>query len=222
MIKATTLEFLSLIAQHNNRDWFNANKKLYEEAKLDIYAFIEQLIPLFSAIDPHYPADANPKKVLMRIYRDVRFSKNKAPYKLNYGLAFDVKHYGPRTPSYYIHIEPGNCFFGVGFWQPEAQVLKQIREEIDYNGEKFLRILANPDFQRYFHLSKEDSLKTVPKGFERDHPLIEYLRLKSFIAWMPIAEEEFLKEGIVEKLKNAFESVQDFVLFLREATDIEQ
>lgn len=222
MLKLSTLEFLKLIAQNNNREWFNANKKLYEDAKQDIYAFIEKLIPIFSAIDPHYPAEATAKKVLMRIYRDVRFSKNKNPYKLNYGLAFDVKNYGPRTPSYYVHIQPGSCFFGVGFWQPEAEVLKQIREEIDYSAEKFLAIVENPNFKKYFHISQEDKLKTTPKGYEKDHPQIEFLRLKSFIAVMPIEEKEFLRDEIVEKLKTAFQNIQPFVLFLRDATQLEQ
>ncbi|RZK49981.1 MAG: DUF2461 domain-containing protein [Pedobacter sp.] len=222
MLKASTLAFLKLIAKNNNREWFNANKALYEAAKLDIYSFIETLLPIFSGIDPHLSSEASPKKILMRIYRDVRFSKNKDPYKLNYGLAFDVRNYGPRTPSYYIHIAPGNCFMGIGFWQPEAEVLKQVREEIDYNADKFLSIINAPEFKQFFSLSQEDKLKTAPKGYEKDHSLIEYLRLKSFIAIMPIAETEFLNEAIVEKLKTAFQNIQPFVLFLRDATQIDQ
>ncbi|RZJ70967.1 MAG: TIGR02453 family protein, partial [Flavobacterium sp.] len=95
MLKKETFDFLNLIAANNNREWFASNKHLYEEAKEDLFPFIAKLIKEFSAIDPHYAADTEPKKALMRIYRDVRFSKNKDPYKLNYGIAFDVKGYGP-------------------------------------------------------------------------------------------------------------------------------
>ncbi|RZL32922.1 MAG: DUF2461 domain-containing protein, partial [Pedobacter sp.] len=173
----------------------------------------------FAAIDPQYAADTEPKKALMRIYRDVRFSKNKDPYKLNYGIAFDVKGYGPKTPSYYLHLQPGACFFGVGFWQPEAAVLKKIREEIDYSTEEFLEIVNDTKFKQTYKLSEEDKLKKAPKGYEIDHPQIEFLKLKSFIATFSIADSEFLKPTIVDKLITAFVTIQPFVLFLRKATD---
>ena len=154
----------------------------------------------------------------MRIYRDVRFSKNKDPYKKNFGIAFDVKGYGPHTPSYYLHIEPNKCFFGVGFWQPEASVLKMIREEIDYNSTEFLEIIEAPDFKNTFVLSKEDTLKNAPKGYEIDHPQIAFLKLKSFIAIYKIDDKEFFKPTIVNKLTTVFKNIQPFVLFLRKAT----
>ena len=153
----------------------------------------------------------------MRSYRDVRFSKNKDPYKLNYGLAFDVKGYGPTTPSYYIHLQPGNCFFGVGFWQPESAILKKVREEIDYNGDEFQQIIHSPTFKGQFILSQEDRLKKAPKGYELDHPYLDYLKLKSFIAIYKLEETEFFESSIVNKLKTAFQNIQPFVLFLRNA-----
>jgi len=218
MIKEKTLGFLRELAANNNREWFMANKHDYEEAKADLFVMIARLIKEFSAIDPQYPADTEPKKALMRIYRDVRFSKNKDPYKLNYGIAFDVKGYGPNTPSYYLHIQPGNCFFGVGFWQPEPQILKMIREEIDYNADEFLSIIGDKDFKKFYTVSTEDKLKKAPKGYENDHPLLEWLKLKSMIAIYKINEEEFFNPSIVNKLKTAFKAVQPFVLFLRKAT----
>ncbi len=220
MINKKTLDFLKLLRENNNREWFAENKHLYEEAKSDLFVLIAKLIEALSTIDPHYASDTEPKKALMRIYRDVRFSKNKDPYKQNYGIAFDVKGYGPKTPSYYLHIQPGNCFFGVGFWQPEAQVLKMIREEIDYNAAEFLSIIEAADFKEIYKLSQEDQLKKAPKGYEIDHPQIEYLKLKSFIAVYDIDDEEFFKPSIVNKLKTAFENIQPFVLFLRKATEV--
>ena len=218
MLNKKTLDFLTLLSENNNREWFGENKHVYEEAKADLLVMIALLIKEFSSIDPQYSADTEPKKALMRIYRDVRFSKNKDPYKKNYGIAFDVKAYGPNTPSYYLHLQPGNCFFGVGFWQPESQILKMIREEIDYNASEFISVINDDKFKKTYTLSQEDKLKKAPKGYEIDHPQLELLKLKSFIAIHKIEDVEFFKPNIVNKLKTAFENIQPFVLFLRKAT----
>lgn len=220
MLNKETFQFLKLLTENNNREWFTENKHLHEAAKEDLFPFIATLIKEFSAIDPQYSADTLPKKALMRIYRDVRFSKNKDPYKKNFGIAFDVKGYGSHTPSYYLHIEPNNCFFGVGFWQPEAAVLKMIREEIDYSSTEFLEIIEAPSFKNSFVLSREDTLKNAPKGYEIDHPYIAFLKLKSFIAVCKLDDEEFFKPTIVNKLVTVFKNIQPFVLFLRKATTV--
>ena len=217
MLKKSTFNFLTELADNNNREWFAEHKYLYEEAKEDLFALIKPLIKELAAIDPEFSGDTLPKKCLLRIYRDIRFSPNKEPYKKNYGIAFDVKGYGPTTPSYYLHLEPGNCFFGAGFWMPESRVVKGIREEIDYSGEEFLEIINDKAYKSIFALSKEDTLKKAPKGYEIDHPMIDYLKLKSFISVYPLKEEDFYREDIVNKLKNAFITIQPFILFLRKA-----
>lgn len=219
MLKKTTFDFLRELAENNNREWFAKNKPLYEAAKEDLYELIAPLIKEFSAIDPEFAADTPPKKCLMRIYRDIRFSANKAPYKKNYGIAFDVKDYGSTTPSYYLHLEPNSCFFGAGFWMPENQVLKNIREEIDYSSDEFLEVVNDKTYKAIFALSTEDSLKKAPKGYDTDHPMIDYLKLKSFISVYPLKEEDFYKADIVDKLKKAFKTIQPFILFLRKAVD---
>ena len=220
MLNKETLNFLKLLTKNNNREWFAAHKHLYEVAKEDLLPFIAELIQEFAKIDPQYSPDTPPKKALMRIYRDVRFSKNKDPYKKNFGISFDVKGYSPIPSSYYLHLEPNNCFFGVGFWQPEAAVLKMIREEIDYSSAEFLEIIEAKEFKKYYVLSREDTLKNAPKGYEIDHPQIQFLKLKSFAAIYKIEDEEFFKPTIVNKLAKAFENIQPFVLFLRKATTI--
>ena len=219
MLKISTFDFLRELVNNNNREWFAVNKHLYEEAKLDLFEFVKPLIKEFAAIDPAFSADTEPKKCLLRIYRDVRFSLNKDPYKKNYGIAFDVKGYGPNTPAYYLHLEPGSCFFGVGFWMPESTVVKKIREEIDYSADEFTAIVNAKSYQDIFALSKEDTLKKAPKGYEIDHPMIDYLKLKSFISIYPLKETDFYKKDIVEKLVTAFKTIQPFVLFLRKAVD---
>lgn len=219
MLHKNTFDFIKELAKNNNREWFAANKQRYEELReQDLFPFIAQLIKELAAIDPEFSADTEPKKALLRIYRDIRFSPNKDPYKKHYGIAFDIKGYSETTQSYYLHIEQGNSFFGAGFWQPEAHILKMVREEIDYNGSEFLEVVNNKEFKSVFKLSEEGKLKKAPKGYESDHPQIEWLKLKSFAAMYPIADSEFLKPGIVNKLKTAFAAVQPFILFLRKAT----
>jgi uncharacterized protein (TIGR02453 family) len=217
MIKAETLNFIRDVAENNDRDWFAENKDRYETARVDLFAFIDKLIPLLAATDPAFSIETPAKKCLMRIYRDVRFSKNKDPYKNNFGISFNVKSGGVPNPEYYLHLQPGKSFFGVGFWMPEAAVLKKIREEIDYNTDEFLEIVNAGSFSKTFSLSKEDTLKNAPKGYEINHPQIEFLKLKSFIAIYPFTDKEILDNGIVDKLKSAFENIQPFVLFLRNA-----
>jgi uncharacterized protein (TIGR02453 family) len=217
MIKAETLTFIKDVAENNDRDWFAANKDRYETSREDVLGFIEELIPLLAATDPIFSIDTPAKKCLMRIYRDVRFSKNKDPYKNNYGISFNVKSNGVPNPEYYLHLQPGKSFFGVGFWMPEAPVLKKIREEIDYNATEFLEIINAKDFTNTFSLSKDDTLKNAPKGYEIDHPQINWLKLKSYIAIYPLTDKDILSLGINDKLKKAFEGIQPFVHFLRNA-----
>jgi uncharacterized protein (TIGR02453 family) len=217
MIKPATFDFLTALANNNNREWFAQNKPTYETAKADVIDFINLLIPLMAATDQKFSVETEAKKCLMRIYRDVRFSKNKDPYKLNYGIAFDVGGRWETNPSYYLHLQPGNCFFGVGFWMPDAPILKTIREEIDYNGSQFNAIITDEKFTNIFKLSQEDKLKKAPKGYEITHPDIELLKLKSFIAILRLQDDDFLKPTIVNKLKTAFQNIQPFVLFLRQA-----
>jgi uncharacterized protein (TIGR02453 family) len=219
MIKPETLKFVKDVSQNNDRAWFAEHKSEYEEAKDDVTAFIALLIPILADADPAFPRETQPKNCLMRIYRDVRFSKNKAPYKTNMGIFFTPHGKSGNEPGYYINLEPGNCFFAAGYWQPDASDLKKIREEIDYNAQDFLDIIADKGFNKDFQLSREDSLKTAPKGYPADHPMIDVLKLKSFTTTMRIADDAFFKPTIVKQFKTAFETVYPFIKFLRTAVD---
>lgn len=216
MLKKETLQFIKDVSENNNREWFAENKTVYEEAKANVLDLVTQLIPEIAKIDPVLSAEADPKKSLMRIYRDVRFSKNKDPYKNNFGVWFATKK-GGNEPGYYLHIQPGKSFIAGGYWMPEAPHLKLIRQEIDYNFDDFKEIIDHKDFKKNFKLGTENALKNAPKGYDPEDPNIEFLKLKSFEATMKIADEEFFKPALVNKLISSFATVQPLVAFLRNA-----
>lgn len=219
MLKKETLNFIKDVAENNNREWFAANKEVYEAAKADVLALVGTLIPELAKIDPLLSAEADPKKSLLRIYRDVRFSKNKDPYKNNFGIWFSAKSRGGNEPGYYLHIQPGKSFIAGGYWMPDAPHLKLIRQEIDYNIGDFKEIISEKDFKKNFKLGFDNALKNAPKGYDPADPNIEFLKLKSFEATQKIEDEEFLKANLVNKLISSFKTVQPLVAFLRNAIE---
>ncbi|MBE5321258.1 DUF2461 domain-containing protein [Pedobacter sp. MR2016-19] len=219
MLKKETLNFIKDVAENNNREWFAANKDVYEAAKADVLELVAKLIPDLAKVDPLLSAEADPKKSLLRIYRDVRFSKNKDPYKNNFGIWFSAKSKGGNEPGYYLHIQPGKSFIAGGYWMPEASHLKLIRQEIDYNIGDFKEIINEKDFKKNFKLGVDNALKNAPKGYDPADPNIEFLKLKSFEATTKIDDEEFLKPNLVNKLISSFKTVQPLVAFLRNAIE---
>jgi uncharacterized protein (TIGR02453 family) len=218
MLKKETLNFIKDVAENNNREWFAVNKEVYEEAKNDVLKLVSAIIPELAKIDPILSAEADPKKCLLRIYRDVRFSKNKDPYKNNYGMWFSTKK-GGNEPGYYLHIQPGKSFIAGGYWMPDVPHLKLIRQEIDYNAEDFKAIINDQEFKKNFKLGVDNALKNAPKGYDPADPNIELLKLKSFEATMKIEDEEFFKPNLVNKLISSFKTVQPLVAFLRNAIE---
>ena len=219
MLKKETLNFIRDVAENNNREWFAANKDVYETAKADVLELVATLIPELAKVDPLLSAEADPKKSLLRIYRDVRFSKNKDPYKNNFGIWFSAKSKGGNEPGYYLHIQPGKGFLAGGYWMPEAAHLKLIRQEIDYNIGDFKEIINDNDFKKSFKLGVDNALKNAPKGYDPADPNIEFLKLKSFEATTKISDEEFLKPNLVNKLISSFKTIQPLVAFLRNAIE---
>jgi len=219
MLKKDTLSFIKDVAENNNREWFAENKPRYEESKANVLELVASIIPELSKIDPLISADLDPKKCLLRIYRDVRFSKNKDPYKNNFGMWFSSKSKGGNEPGYYLHIQPGLSFIAGGCWMPDAAHLKLIRQEIDYNIGDFKDIINNKDFKTQFKFGGGAALKNAPKGYDPADPNIEYLKLKSFEASMNLNDEEFLKPDIVNKLVSSFSTVSPLVAFLRNAIE---
>ncbi|MCB0738432.1 MAG: DUF2461 domain-containing protein, partial [Bacteroidetes bacterium] len=181
-IPTATLEFLSSLNSNNNKEWFAENKSIYELAKQDFVCFIEKLIASIAQFDA-LVGDVEAKKAIFRIYRDTRFSNDKTPYKTNMGahiVAYSKKPHD--RAGYYLHIEPNNCFLAGGAYLPPAPWIKAIRQEIEYNADEYRSIVNAKDFKKYFGEVEGEKLKTAPKDYPKDHPEIELLKHKSFLA----------------------------------------
>lgn len=218
MLKKDTLAFLSELRENNNRDWFTANKKRFEQAKADAIALTGTVQKLIRSFDD-FISKADPKSCMMRIYRDVRFSTDKLPYKKNFGIVFcKGARLDPGT-CYYLHIEPGDrSFLAGGYWMPEAEHLRAIRQEIDYNADKLMHILESPGFKKHLKkLDESDKLKTAPKGFEKDHPQIELLKLKSFTVSSPLKDSQLQDPKILDHMDEVYREILPLNRFIREA-----
>jgi len=222
MLAASTLQFLKALDKNNNKAWFDAHKKQYDAAKQDFAALTQKVITQFGKKDPAI-ALLQPKECLFRINRDVRFSKNKSPYKNNMGASIKAGGKKSLVAGYYIHLEPGGkSFVGGGLYVPEAAIVGKIRQEIDYNYTKFLKIVENKKFvAQYGGLDFSEGLSLVrePKGYEKDNPAIKYLKLKSWIATSPLSDTALQDKNLATQLTKAFEYLQPLISFLNEALE---
>ncbi|RYZ99409.1 MAG: DUF2461 domain-containing protein [Sphingobacteriaceae bacterium] len=219
MIKKETLDFLKDITVNNNREWFAANKHRHDAARENVIEFTGELIKQLSKADPDVDENTDPKKCVLRIYRDIRFSPNKTPYKRNFGISImrQTKS-GSRGSEYYIHIEPGKAFVAGGYWLPEAPHLKAIRQEIDYNAGELKNIVDDPAFVKLFgNFREQEKLKTNPRDYSADNENIELLKLKSFIAMHPLKDGELLKKGIVDNVVALCSRIYPLNVFLNNA-----
>lgn len=213
------LKFLKDIARNNNRDWFEKNKPRYVEAKNLFDDFLEALHNELLKFDGSL-AGLNPRKQAFRIYRDVRFSKDKRPYKINMGAGFSAHGKMEQEPGYYIHIEPGNCFVAGGLYMPNAENLAKVRQEIDYNAEVLLKILKDKKFKKYFSgIDDFDRVKTAPKGYPKDHPQIELLRNKSFVASHHFTDRQVNDTKFVKRVAEVCRAVKPMNDFLKNALE---
>jgi uncharacterized protein (TIGR02453 family) len=220
MIKQQVLDFLKDLKENNNKEWFETHRKAYENAKKNIIDFTAELIKNYALIDPTI-AHLQPKDCLFRINRDVRFSADKSPYKTNMGISVSKGAKKLNLAGYYIHLQPNECFVAGGMYMPMPPELKKIREEIDYNFDKFQTILENPTFkQMYGNLVKENlSLSRVPKGYEADNPAAEFLKLKGFIATQKLTDAEVLSDDFVEEISEKMRALQPLITFLNHALE---
>ena len=218
MLHKETLDFLQNLEKNNNKPWFDENRNLYESAKGDAAQFIQELLDANIDLWPN-ENDLKAKNCLFRIYRDVRFSKDKIPYKTHFGAVLGSQSKKVDFPGYYIHIQPGNqSFVGGGHWMPEANHLQAIRQEIDYNFEAFTTILNKDSFKKTFkHLDTEAVLKKCPKGYDENNPAIAFLKLKSFTITQSLSDADLCSKNAVEKLSKILREADPFIHFLRDA-----
>jgi uncharacterized protein (TIGR02453 family) len=212
-----TLKFLSTLKKNNNKEWFDKNKEKYLAAKAESEELVDKLVVGLQKFDKRISKDLKGKDYLFRIYKDVRFSKDKTPYKTNLGASISPGGKKSAVPGYYIHIEPGNSFAAGGMYDPEPDVLKAVRQEIDYNGDKFEKLLKSKTHSKYFKkLDEWDVLKNVPKGYEKDHKYADYLKHKHFIVSTGISDKDLDKPT---KILDAFKAMYPFLEYLRHAAE---
>jgi len=212
------LKFLKDLARHNDREWFGKNKGRYLEAKLAFEALVGTLLVELVKFDDGLAA-LDPKNLPFRIYRDVRFSKDKRPYKTNMGAGFSPNGKLVQEPGYYLHIEPGNkSFVAGGIYMPDAANLAKIRQEIDYHPEGLDKIMKTKKFHSLFAGFDEfDKLKTAPKGYPKDHPQIEWLKLKSFIVTGSFTDKEATDKKFISRAATVCKEIKPLNDFIREA-----
>lgn len=217
-IEKQTFSFLEALRPNNNREWFQENRGLYEASLANVKAFIRGIIDALSAFDPHIHTDISESKCLFRIYRDTRFSNDKTPYKTWFSAGISVDGRKLDGPEYYLHIEPGKSFLGVGYWRPNKEHLDAIRQEIDYNAEGFYKALQDHQWKAS-DLSAEDKLVRPPAGYDASHPEIEILKLKSFILYRKFSDKELMASDALYKVIEAAHSMFAFKAYIHQAID---
>lgn len=208
-ISRTTLGFLSDLKKNNNRDWFNENKSVFlteqQKAKNFYNALMEKL-------KTHDDID---KLKMFRIYRDVRFSKDKTPYKPHFAGQF-VRATNRLRGGYYLRIRPGESFLAGGFWQPEKEDLLRIRKEFEMSTAEIREIINEKNFVNQFGKLKGDSLKTAPRGFDKEHPDLDLIRMKQFIITREFTDEEVLEAGFLKEINTSFKVMRPYFDYMSE------
>jgi uncharacterized protein (TIGR02453 family) len=204
-----TIDFLKSISVNNNKDWFQKNKPKYDAALDNIKAFVSDVEKDLNV------NDVIEKSKTFRIYRDVRFSKDKAPYKEYFGSSF-MRASAARRGGYYLHIEPGNSFVGGGFWAPNPADLKRIRDEFAMDDRPIRKIIADKTFKMYFGSLHGEAVKTAPKGFDKDHPAIDLIRMKQFTVTRQFSDEEVLAKNFQKEVVKTYEAMRPYFDYMSE------
>jgi uncharacterized protein (TIGR02453 family) len=207
------LTFLRKLKENNNKEWFTANKPEFTAAKETFETLVAEVIGEISSIDREL-SGLDPKKCIFRIYRDIRFSPDKTPYKTNFGAFFNQGGKKSMKAGYYLHIEPGNSFLGGGIWMPHGNILKAIRQEIFYNVEEFKKITGKKEFNDYYTEFAGDKLQRPPVGFPKDFPDIDLLKFKNYAVGHVVDDKVIKSDGLVLEIVKAYKILQPFNAFL--------
>lgn len=211
MIEKSTFSFLRNLKKNNDRGWFSENKVKYTAAQQNVLELVEELLAEMSKFDENF-AKLDPRKTLYRIYRDTRFSKDKSPYKTNFGASINGIGKKDGGAGYYLHISPGECFTAAGVYRCDPKKLKELRKEISVNADEFKSIIQDRDF-RNFEFNNE-KLSRVPQGFEKDDPMAEYLKMKNLVVSQNIKDEDLMNTESVKFVAENFRKMSKFVDFL--------
>lgn len=216
MLQKSTIDFLKLLKKNNNREWFQKNKTRYEEAKSDFEKFVGDLLIEISKFDKSL-IGVQPKECIFRIYRDVRFSKDKSPYKSHFGASISQNKKEYFKPGYYLHIDPKESFLAGGVWMPHTNILNAIRQEVDYHTKEFKKIIRDKEFRKYFGGLEKYQLKNAPKNYPKDHPEIELLKYTSYIVSHNIQEKQLIEKKLTSYCSKVYKIMLPLNNFLRRA-----
>jgi len=213
-----SLKFLTLLKENNNREWFAENRSAYETARDSFAEFISQLIIRIKEFDDTL-GNLEPKDCIFRIFRDVRFSANKEPYKINMG-AYIAKGGRKRgSAGYYFHLEPSNSFISGGIYMAPTNVMRRIREDIDLYPEEFLAIINEKKVAATFQRLGDEKMKRIPTGFSDQSPVGEYLKLKHITPHCSLSDVEVTDSDILNRTIEAFKTMKPLVLFINRSID---
>ena len=199
----STLKFLSDLKANNNRDWFNEHKPTFQEEQKKAKAFYGEIM---NNLNNH---DDIENLKMFRIYRDVRFSKDKTPYKPHFAGHF-VRNGKALRGGYYLRVRPGESFLAGGFWAPNKEDLFRIRKELEMDASELREIIAAKDFQKYFGKLEGESLKTAPRGFDKEHPDLDLIRMKQFIVTRPFTDEEVLAPNFLDEIDASYKAMRPY------------
>lgn len=224
MLTKESLQFLDDLKKNNNRDWFQDNKKRYEIFKKDYHQLVSDFLDVMKPLDPSLEL-LEVKNCTFRINRDIRFSKDKSPYKAHLGVWMSTGAKGANRAGYYAHIEKGASFIAGGFYSPEAEDLKKVRKEIAFFHEDLEAIIADKNFKKEFgslDVNETNSLKNPPRGYEKDHPAIEFLKLKSFTATQKYDIAEVTQKDFVAKMSKKLIALKPLNEFINRALETDE
>ena len=224
MLTKESLQFLDDLKRNNNREWFQENKKRHEVFKKDYHQLVSDFLDVMKPLDPSLEF-LEVKNCTFRINRDIRFSKDKSPYKSHLGVWMSAGAKGANRSGYYVHIEKGASFIAGGFYSPDAEDLKKVRKEIAFFYDDLQEILNNKDFKKEFgslDINENNSLKSMPRGYEKDHPAIEFLKLKSFTATQVYDIAEVTQKDFVSKMSKKLIALKPLNEFINRALETEE
>lgn len=218
MNTAFILDFLGELAQNNQKAWFDENRKTYEKAKKTFEGQVSNLLHELQGFDEGL-IGLEAKKCIFRINRDVRFSKDKSPYKNNFGAFFQKGGKKAVGAGYYFHLQPNESFVAGGIYMPQPAELAKIRQEIDYNLTEFKAIIENDAFAQCFGALEGEKMKGVPRGYTADNPALAFLQYKSFTVWHKLTDEMLRQDAWHDTVVSAFQTLKPFNDFLNRAVE---